>query len=230
MSPTLKEPYTLPCGLVLRNRLVKVALAEQLAENHGPGHKLQTLYGAWAKGGWGAVLTGNVMVDSAMLGGPHDVARPQSGLAKDVETTIVAWKSWADIIQAEGAHAIMQINHPGRQSPRGSRKSQAIAPSSIPLKFGDSYLAAIASSIAFGTPREMSVKEIQEVVQQFATTAKMAAQAGFSGVEIHAAHGYLLGELPCTLSTNLTLSLQSAISCHLCKSCGTLLVWGFSPY
>lgn len=198
MTASLKDSYTLPCGLVLQNRLVKAALAEDLAENQSPGPKLQTLYKSWAKGGWGAVMTGNVMVDATTRGSPGDVTLPPPGAKqKSNDETLEAWTKWANIIQAEGGHAIMQINHPGRQSPRNARDGQSVAPSAIPLNFGDSYFAALASKLAFGTPRELSIEEIQTIVRQFAACAKMASDAGFRGVEIHGAHGYLIGELSC---------------------------------
>lgn len=92
----------------------------------------------------------------------------------------------------------MQINHPGRQSAlgAGSRSifAKTIAPSPIPLHLGDGLIARAASCVVFGCPREMKQTDIDSVIQQFAHTSRLAAKAGFQGVEIHAAHGYLLAQ------------------------------------
>ncbi|KAK8069733.1 hypothetical protein PG994_006349 [Apiospora phragmitis] len=93
---------------------------------------------------------------------------------------------------------VVQINHPGRQSPRnaGARGlfAPSIAPSAVPLDFGAGLLDRLIGALVLGTPREMTVEEIRLVVGRFAETAKLAAEAGFAGAEIHAAHGYLLAQ------------------------------------
>lgn len=90
----------------------------------------------------------------------------------------------------------MQINHPGRQSPIGagarSLCAQNLAPSAIALDMGDGWLAKSAVSMVFGTPKAMTEEDISDVVARFAGAARLAAEAGFAGVEVHAAHGYLL--------------------------------------
>ncbi|KAL6880750.1 FMN-linked oxidoreductase [Trichoderma novae-zelandiae] len=192
----LQEPITLPCGLTLPNRLVKAAMAENWAdEDYLPSERIFKLYETWAEGGWGAVLTGNVEVDVRYLGSPHDMSLNES---IDRERILAAWKKWAQASSKDGTPAIMQINHPGRQSPAktGTRGffEKSIAPSPTPLHLGDGILAKLASAFVFGTPREMTVEDIQRVVSQFAETAKLAAEAGFAGVELHAAHGYLLSQ------------------------------------
>jgi 2,4-dienoyl-CoA reductase-like NADH-dependent reductase (Old Yellow Enzyme family) len=92
----------------------------------------------------------------------------------------------------------MQINHPGRQSPLGAGTrgfwDKTISPSPIPLRLGDGLIAKALRSFLFGTPREMTTSDIDNVVEQFASTAQLASKAGFDGVEIHAAHGYLLAQ------------------------------------
>lgn len=99
----------------------------------------------------------------------------------------------------------MQINHPGRQSPAGAGSrsffAKNIAPSAIPLNMGPGLLARFASAFVFGTPREMNQTDIDSVVQQFVECSQLAAEAGFHGVQIHAAHGYLLTQF-LTAETN----------------------------
>lgn len=114
------------------------------------------------------------------------------------EKLLAAWKPWAAACKSNGAKAIVQINHPGRQSPLGagtrSYFAKNIAPSPVPLYFGDGILAKAIPMILFGTPRAMTISDIRLLVEQFANTARLAAAAGFDGVEIHAAHGYLLAQ------------------------------------
>lgn len=192
----IQEPITLPCGLTLPNRLSKAAMAENWADKeYLPTDSVLKLYETWAEGGWGSVLTGNVQVDVRYLGSTWDVSPDE---AIDRERTLASWKKWAKSSSKNGTPVIMQINHPGRQSPGGNGKrgyfEKSIAPSAIPLHLGDGIAAKLASALMFGTPKEMSVEEIQHVIARFVETAKLAAEAGFAGVELHAAHGYLLSQ------------------------------------
>ena len=101
------------------------------------------------------------------------------------------WKEWASTCQENGTPTIVQINHPGRQSPIGAGKrgffTKTIAPSPIKLDFGHSLLAGVVSSLMFGTPRAMDDEDISLVIDQFVSAAKQSFQAGFKGVELHAA-------------------------------------------
>ncbi|ROW14970.1 hypothetical protein VPNG_03444 [Cytospora leucostoma] len=194
----LSKPYTLPSGLVLPNRLANAAMTEQMAgpeTDYQPNEALNRAYATWAEGGWGLVLTGNVQVDSKYLGGPKDTA-----LIDDEAKMLEAWKAWAKACKgaSNGNPTVVQINHPGRQSPFGAGTrgffEKNLAPSAIPLDLGAGILAKLASAVVFGTPKEMTVADIQDVVARFARTARISAEAGFDGIEIHAAHGYLLAQ------------------------------------
>jgi 2,4-dienoyl-CoA reductase-like NADH-dependent reductase (Old Yellow Enzyme family) len=193
----LSKPLQLPCGLTLPNRLIKAALAEEMADrqNLPTTAQMERTYGAWAEGGWGMVMTGNVQVDDKYLGGFGDCS-----IAADLpeEKVLEAYKKFAGICRVKGTPTIMQINHPGRQSPLGAGKksymAKNLAPSAVPLDMGNDVISKIITTVVFGTPKEMSVAEIEDVVQRFAKTARIAAEAGFDGVEIHAAHGYLLSQ------------------------------------
>jgi len=73
-TDTLRDPVTLPCGLVLPNRIMKAALSEVLADReHAPDARLERLYSAWARGGYGLIVTGNVMVDGSQLAEPGNI-------------------------------------------------------------------------------------------------------------------------------------------------------------
>ncbi|KAL1793900.1 hypothetical protein ACET3X_007321 [Alternaria dauci] len=192
MSKKLSDPVTLPSGLVLKNRLLKTAMAETMSKSHNPTEQMLAAYKAWGKGGWGGIITGNVMIDERWLGNALDVAiNPTSD-----PNIIAQWRRYAEACRVEGVPALVQLNHPGRQSPLGAGSKglfgKNIAPSPIPLKFEDNIWAKTAQKILFGTPREMTVAEIQDVVTKHANAAKFLAENGWDGVELHAAHGYLL--------------------------------------
>ncbi|GGC52974.1 NADH:flavin oxidoreductase/NADH oxidase family protein [Hoyosella rhizosphaerae] len=176
--PGLDTPLTLPCGTTLRNRIAKAALSEQLGNrSHAPDRKLVTLYERWSNSGAGLLITGNVMVDRRALGEPRNVAieddRHQSAMSE-----------WAAAATANNTQAWVQINHPGRQVPR-NLSNTPVAPSAIPV----SGMAG-----AFGTPRALEHDEIIDLIRRYATTAGLVVRAGFTGVQIHAAHGYLISQ------------------------------------
>lgn len=150
-------------------------------------------------------MLGNVQVDVKYLGEGRDIAVAES--AEDKIKTLAAWTKWSAACQQHGSPTIVQLNHPGRQSPifAGSKSlfEKNIAPSAVPLDFGPSLISKAIRSLVFGSPREMTVNDIQMVIDQFRDSAKLAADSGFRGVEIHAAHGYLLGEFQPVGSTRL---------------------------
>jgi 2,4-dienoyl-CoA reductase-like NADH-dependent reductase (Old Yellow Enzyme family) len=141
-------------------------------------------------------VLGNVQVDTKYLGEATDIA--VSGVAEDQAKTLAAWKTWSAACQKNGTPTVVQLNHPGRQSPifAGTKGflEKNLAPSAVPLDFGPSLISRAIRSLVFGTPKEMTVDDIQNVITQFGNSAKLAAESGFRGVEIHAAHGYLIGE------------------------------------
>lgn len=212
----LAKPITLPVsGLTLPNRLAKAAMAEALSPAGVPTPALAAAYEQWARGGWGLVMTGNVQVDARWLGQPGDNVLLDAGTGTggggdadgeyDEAAMLAAWKPWAAACQAVAAGGasptIVQVNHPGRQSPLGAALpgrrgffTKALAPSAVPLRLGDGLLARAAAALAFGTPRAMTAAEIADVVRRFAAAARVSAAAGFDGVEVHAAHGYLLAQ------------------------------------
>ena len=174
------SPFVLPNGHTLKNRFVKAAMEENMAEeNQLPGTALKNLYDAWAKGGVGMIITGNVMVDKMAMTGP-------GGVALDAESPIEPFKAWAEIAKQNNTTAIMQINHPGRQVFK-KMGGKVLSPSNIALNMGK-------HSNLFEQPKAMSETEIRDVITRFTTTAKRAQEAGFDGVEIHAAHGYLISQ------------------------------------
>jgi 2,4-dienoyl-CoA reductase-like NADH-dependent reductase (Old Yellow Enzyme family) len=163
----------------LPNRLVKAAMTENLADRQNrPTEAHVRLYERWGRGGTGVLITGNVMVDRRSLEGPRNVAVEDD---RDLEML----RRWAEAAQANGSQLWMQISHPGRQTPRGV-SSEIVAPSAVPFK---GQLAPM-----FRRPRALREDEIARIVERFARTAEIAKAAGFAGVQIHSAHGYLLSQ------------------------------------
>jgi 2,4-dienoyl-CoA reductase-like NADH-dependent reductase (Old Yellow Enzyme family) len=181
--PLLTDPLTLPCGAVLRNRIAKSAMSEDLAEpGHVPGQALNTLYARWASSGAGLLISGNVMVDARHLGEPNNIVFEGRSPVLD------ALRAWAAAGQAEGTHFWPQINHPGRQTPLSR---VPVAPSAIPLKLPGKL---------FATPRALESSEIEDIVGRYGRAAAISKEAGFSGVQIHGAHGYLVSQFLSPLS------------------------------
>jgi len=133
------------------------------------------------------IFAGNVQVTPVYLGAPGDVAIPIV-VSDEVKKS---WKAWATACQKSGTPAIVQLNHPGRQSPPGagtkSFRAKNLAPSAVKMDFGPSYLDRAISTVGFGTPKAMNSQEIDEAVGLWVHGAKLAEEAGFKGVEIHGA-------------------------------------------
>jgi 2,4-dienoyl-CoA reductase-like NADH-dependent reductase (Old Yellow Enzyme family) len=172
--------FTLPSGLVLKNRIAKAAMEENLAqEDQTPSQVLKNVYSAWAKGGTGLIITGNVMVDHLAMTGP-------GGLVLEQNTDITAFAELASLSKQNNCKVVMQINHPGRQVFK-KMGGKALSASSVALNMGK-------HSHLFGVPKAMTQSEIDDVITRFTQTAQQAEKAGFNGVQIHAAHGYLLAQ------------------------------------
>jgi 2,4-dienoyl-CoA reductase-like NADH-dependent reductase (Old Yellow Enzyme family) len=187
---SLFAPLTLPNKAVVPNRIAKAAMEENMAESGQiPGESLRRLYESWAEGGVGLILTGNVMIDPTALTGP-------GGVVLDERQPIEPFKAWARSAKRGGNQAWLQINHPGRQV-FAAMGQEAVAPSAIGVDMG-SY------SHLFPVPRALDAAGIAAIVVRFVTTARLAEAAGFSGVQIHAAHGYLISQFLSPLTNQRT--------------------------
>ncbi|WP_306141534.1 NADH:flavin oxidoreductase/NADH oxidase family protein [Roseibium sp. MMSF_3412] len=189
MTPSpLFTPLHLPNGTVLNNRFAKAAMEESLADyGQVPGTRLLTLYRRWANGGAGLLITGNVMIAPDALSGPASVVL-------QAETDVAPFRAWAEAGRSKGAQFWMQINHPGRQV-LAALGEEAVSASDVAVDIP-------GMSQNFRKPRALTDEEILALVEKFATTAERAEEAGFTGVQIHAAHGYLINQFLSPL-TNL---------------------------
>jgi 2,4-dienoyl-CoA reductase-like NADH-dependent reductase (Old Yellow Enzyme family) len=180
MSTELFSPLVLRSGASLRNRVAKAAMEEGMAgSSQLPDERLISLYERWGAGGAGLLITGNVMVHAEALTGP-------GGVVLDDRATLEPFARWAEAGKAGGAAIWMQISHPGRQM-RAEMPGVVWGPSAVPIDAGK-------HSKRFGRPVAMTEEQIRATVERFATTAGLAERAGFDGVEVHAAHGYLLSQ------------------------------------
>ena len=178
-SPTLNSTFTLPNGRVIPNRIAKSAMSEALGTmDNRATQELVRLYQRWGEGGTGLLITGNVMIDRRALGEPGNVVIEDE---RDLETL----KAWAAAGQANGAQLWVQLNHPGRQSPKGLN-TENVSPSAVPF---DKAMQAY-----FETPRALTGEEIEDLIARFGRAAGICHKAGFGGVQIHGAHGYLVSQ------------------------------------
>jgi 2,4-dienoyl-CoA reductase-like NADH-dependent reductase (Old Yellow Enzyme family) len=180
MSNELFSELALRSGGSLRNRIAKAAMEENMAGSAQlPDERLISLYRRWGAGGAALLITGNVMVHAAALTGP-------GGVVLDEHASLAPFARWAEAGKAGGAAIWMQISHPGRQV-RAEMPGVAWAPSAVGIELG-------RHSKRFSRPVAMTERQIRETIKRFATTAALAERAGFDGVEIHAAHGYLISQ------------------------------------
>jgi len=173
----LRQSLTLPCGQILPNRIAKAAMTEGLANacmNATPA--LDRLYGRWSRGGAGLLITGNVQIDR------WDLERP-GNVVIDGDADEPALARWAAAGRSGGSRIWMQLSHAGRQAPFYC-SPRPVAPSAVGLKLLGAYR----------TPRALSGADISAIQQRFVNAAVVARRCGFDGVQIHAAHGYLLSQ------------------------------------
>lgn len=141
------------------------------------------------------ILTGQVQVDLRFLSIPGDVCVHPGSLD---ESIMEKWKEWAKIAQQHGTPCVVQIAHPGRMSPVGAgnrpKDMMPLCPSAVPVKLGDTWLDKLALDTMLGTPKEMTLEEIDEAVENFVRAARVSKEAGFAGVQLHGAHGFLISQ------------------------------------
>jgi 2,4-dienoyl-CoA reductase-like NADH-dependent reductase (Old Yellow Enzyme family) len=181
MTSLLSSPLTLPCGVTLSNRIAKAAMTEGLGDaDCRATQRSVALYRQWGQSGAGLLLTGNVLIDRRFLERPRNVAVDGNGGLDELSAV-------ASAAQEGGAQCWVQINHPGRQAGLGSEKF--VSASAIPLYTGSDAMT-----------RALSVAEIEDIIARFVHVATTVKDCGFSGVQIHAAHGYLNSQFLSPLS------------------------------
>lgn len=173
----ISNQLVLPCGATLPNRICKAAMTEGLADKFDqPTEALNRLYQTWSEGGAGLLISGNIMVDKRYLERAGNVVIEQG-------SDINLIKQWTQSATLNGNHFWAQISHPGRQCPR-MVNLHPVSPSDVQLDMIGN----------FGKPTPLLETEIEQIIERFATTARIAKEGGFTGVQIHSAHGYLLSQ------------------------------------
>tara|TARA_B100001250_G_scaffold59320_1_gene46201 strand:+ start:625 stop:1938 length:1314 start_codon:yes stop_codon:yes gene_type:complete len=185
----IQSSLKLPCGAEIKNRIGKSAMTERIADsNNFVNQKHLNLYQRWSEGECGLLISGNAMVDRFNLEGAGNIILDQRNYKDQLETL----KKWTEIGTRNQTHFWIQLSHAGRQTPMEINKTP-MAPSSVQLKI---------PGRRYGVPIEMNNQDIINTIDQFVFAAKIAQEVGFTGVQLHSAHGYLLSQF---LSPNINL-------------------------
>jgi 2,4-dienoyl-CoA reductase-like NADH-dependent reductase (Old Yellow Enzyme family) len=177
----LQQELLLPNGTLLPNRIAKSAMSENLSnKHHEPTQVLINAYKKWAQSGAGLLITGNIMIDSKALGEPRNVV-------VENRESLKLLKAWADSTKGTPTQLWAQINHPGRQAMEQINR-ELKAPSAVPLQLRG------RKSATQKIPQALTEVEILEIIEAFGRTSLILKEAGFSGVQIHGAHGYLVSQ------------------------------------
>lgn len=162
-------------GMKLKNRFVRSATWEGMAADDGAcTPKLVNLMADLAKGGLGLIISSHAYVSPEGQAGPWQLGVYKDALIPGLETMVKA-------VHENGGKIVMQLAHSGFFAKTEITGQKPLAPSN-------------AAEFAKSPRKEMTVEDVQEVIHSFGTAAKRAQTAGFDGVQIHAAHGYLLSQ------------------------------------
>lgn len=187
MTHPLAQPLTLPCGAVLSNRLCKAAMSEGMADAQGHATpRLMTLYRRWANSGAGLLLSGNIQVDRNHLERPGNVV-------VDDDSGLASLAALAAAGRAPGVHFWAQLSHTGRQVDTAINTAP-LSPSVVEIE------VIRGAGWTFSPPVEMNEADIEHAIGQFAFSARRVAEAGFTGLQLHGAHGYLISQFLSPLS------------------------------
>lgn len=181
MPFSLSDPVALPCGATLPNRLVKTAMSEGLADAEGHATpSLETLYRRWGHSGAGLIYTGNIQVDPDYLERPLNIViHDESGRDALARLALAGTEG--------GAQFWAQLSHTGRQVDAAINPAP-LAPSVVELD------VLRGAGFNFAKPQAMNEAQIERAIGQFSFAARQVREAGFTGVTLHGAHGYLISQ------------------------------------
>lgn len=182
---SIDTPLELPTGLKLKNRLVKAATTEGLADkNNFATAELAQFYDTYAtNSGCGLIITGNVIIDRRYLERPRNTAIDAAHTdSSNRENQLERFKTLVKAATQNDTKVVCQLNHVGRFA-IASIANECIAPGAV---------TKVAKFQKFATAREITAKEIEDVVERFGFAAEFCEEAGFHGVQIHFAYGFLL--------------------------------------
>ena len=189
LKMSINKTLQLPCGVEIKNRFLKSAMTEGIANSDAlANNRHVNLYERWAKGGTGISVTGNVQIDHRYIERAGNVVIEGTQTNK----SLAALANWSQAGKQNNTQLWMQLSHAGRQTPFSINK-KSVAPSVKPMP-------TLGGVLKFGVPEKLSHSQILDVIDRFIHAAEVAKQTGFTGVQLHSAHGYLLSEF---LSPNI---------------------------
>lgn len=165
-------------GIKLKNRIIRSATHEGMADERGcPTEQLKTLYCRLAQGGVGAIITGYAGIQQS------GKSSYQRMLMVDNDSLVDSYRNLVAVVHEFNTPIILQIAHCGRQTRSKIIGHKPVAPSAVRDKFFNEDM-----------PKELTDGEIEEIINNFVNAVERAKKAGFDGVQLHLAHGYLLSE------------------------------------
>ncbi len=168
----LFKSFTLPCGVVLKNRIIKSAMSDSLGDGTGhPTPEQSRLYQRWANGGAAASIIGEVQYTSQF-------AEKPGNLVLNANANLAPFRELAENGSENGSLLWLQLGHAGALSYQPTSKPKGPSALDLPGLRCDA----------------LTTDEIQQIPTEFARIALLAKNAGFGGVQIHAAHGFLLSQ------------------------------------
>ncbi|KAG4422230.1 hypothetical protein IFR04_004610 [Cadophora malorum] len=179
-------------GREAKNRFLKAAMTERISswdpkdfKARGiPSKNLINVYKRWGEGGYGNILTGNIMIEYDQLEAMGNPIIPRD--AEFSGPRFEAFKELATASKAHGSLIVGQVSHPGRQVENRIQKN--------PISASDKQLEGNVMGMEFAKPHQASQEEIDRVIEGFAHAAEFLEKAGYDGIELHGAHGYLLAQ------------------------------------
>ena len=174
-------------ALELKNRLAVAPMTRVSAAPDGtPTDEMAAYYGEFARGGFGIVLTEGLYTDTSHSQGYLN----QAGIATDEH--VEGWRRVVDAVHAAGTPIVAQLMHAGALSQGNSHGVETVGPSAVAPR--GEMLTEYGGSGRWPTPRALTAADIDAVVEGYVAAATRATSAGFDGVEVHAANGYLLDQ------------------------------------
>ena len=172
---SLFESYQFPNGINLKNRIIMAPMTNFSSNPDGTVSDAEVNYYARRSKGVSMVITACTYVTPNGKGFPGE-------FAGDRDEMVPSLQKLATAIKAQGAKAILQIFHGGRECPPDAvPNGEVVSASAVPSERAGSV-----------TPRELSTDEIESIIHAFGQTARRAIEAGYDGIEIHGANGYLI--------------------------------------
>lgn len=179
-------------NVTAQNRFLKGAMTERLSswdaknlEARGvPSKELINVYRIWGQGEFGVILTGNIMVEYDHLEAAGNPIIPRGSNYSDER--FEAFKELATQSKKHGSLIIGQVSHPGRQVEDKIQKN--------PISASDVQLEGDVMGMTFAKPRAATDEDIKNVIEGFAHAAEYLDKAGYDGIQLHGAHGYLLAQ------------------------------------